>query len=167
MRLWFQACPRTLCRYRKHRPKRHVAFIRSLNAIEADIRGGEPATHHRAAGSLRLDPCPHQCLIKPPPCPRVHQVTIRRSAAFTAKYRDGLGNFLANGRVELNSNTVERMVRPIALTRKNALFAGHDTSAETWGVIASLIETCNGAFSAERDSGCPFEKNAGSCRGPR
>jgi len=37
---------------------------------------------------------------------------------------------------------VERTIRPIALNRKNALFAGHDTGAENWAVIASLIETC-------------------------
>jgi hypothetical protein len=30
---------------------------------------------------------------------------------------------------------------PIALNRKNALFAGHDAGAANWGVIASLIET--------------------------
>lgn len=30
----------------------------------------------------------------------------------------------------------------IALTRKNALFAGSDGGAEHWAVIASLIETC-------------------------
>ena len=29
-----------------------------------------------------------------------------------------------------------------ALTRKNALFAGHDLGAESWAMIASLIETC-------------------------
>jgi transposase len=33
-------------------------------------------------------------------------------------------------------------MRPIALQRKNALFAGHDLGAENWAVIASLIETC-------------------------
>jgi transposase len=38
--------------------------------------------------------------------------------------------------------TVERTIRPIALNRKNALFAGHDAGAENWAVIASLIETC-------------------------
>jgi hypothetical protein len=32
--------------------------------------------------------------------------------------------------------------RPLALTRKNALFAGHDLGAESWAMIASLIETC-------------------------
>jgi len=30
----------------------------------------------------------------------------------------------------------------MALSRKNALFAGHDAEAENWATIASLIETC-------------------------
>ena len=33
-------------------------------------------------------------------------------------------------------------MRPQALTRKNALFAGHDDGAENWAILASLIETC-------------------------
>ncbi len=37
---------------------------------------------------------------------------------------------------------VERTIRPIALNRKNALFAGSDGGGEHWAVIASLIETC-------------------------
>lgn len=41
-----------------------------------------------------------------------------------------------------DNNTVERTIRPIALNRKNALFAGHDAGTENWAVIASLIETC-------------------------
>jgi|TARA_R110000868_G_scaffold261978_2_gene520227 hypothetical protein len=36
---------------------------------------------------------------------------------------------------------VENLIRPIALTRKNALFAGHDEGGRTWGRIASLIAT--------------------------
>jgi transposase len=30
----------------------------------------------------------------------------------------------------------------IALSRKNALFAGHDEAAANWACLASLIETC-------------------------
>lgn len=30
----------------------------------------------------------------------------------------------------------------MALTRKNALFAGSDGGAEHWAVVATLIETC-------------------------
>ena len=34
--------------------------------------------------------------------------------------------FLDDGRIEIDSNTVERAMPPIALSRKNALFAGSD-----------------------------------------
>lgn len=54
---------------------------------------------------------------------------------------DGLTRFLHNGRVELDTNVVERSIRPIALSRKNSLFAGSDDGAEHWAIIASLIET--------------------------
>ncbi|QIE47665.1 IS66 family transposase (plasmid) [Pseudohalocynthiibacter aestuariivivens] len=61
---------------------------------------------------------------------------------YIAKYWDGLCLFLADGRIEMDNNAVERTIRPIALNRKNALFAGHDAGAANWGIIASLIETC-------------------------
>ncbi|WP_139333912.1 IS66 family transposase [Bosea sp. TND4EK4] len=54
----------------------------------------------------------------------------------------GLSRFLDDGRVEIDSNVVERAIRPIALNRKNALFAGSDGGAEHWAVVASLVETC-------------------------
>jgi transposase len=54
----------------------------------------------------------------------------------------GLTRFLDDGRIELDTNIVERGIRPIVLNRKNALFAGHDQGAENWACIASLIETC-------------------------
>ena len=46
------------------------------------------------------------------------------------QYWDGLILILENGRIELDSNAVERTIRPIALNRKNALFAGHDRLAD-------------------------------------
>jgi transposase len=55
---------------------------------------------------------------------------------------DGLVSFLDDGRIELDTNVVERSIRPIVLNRKNALFAGHDQGAENWACITSLIETC-------------------------
>jgi len=48
---------------------------------------------------------------------------------------------LLDGRVELDTNSVERSIRPIALSRKNSLFAGSDAGADNWAIIASLIET--------------------------
>ena len=53
-----------------------------------------------------------------------------------------MGHFLDDGRIEIDSNTVERSIRPIALNRKNALFAGSDEGGANWAIVASLIETC-------------------------
>ena len=61
--------------------------------------------------------------------------------ACIARHWDGLQLFLADGRVERDSNSVENLAQPIALSRKNALFAGHDEGAAAWGRVASLIET--------------------------
>ena len=55
---------------------------------------------------------------------------------------DGLLAFLYDGRVEIDTNFVENRIRPVKLTAKNALFAGHDEGAAAWGRVASLIETC-------------------------
>ena len=59
-------------------------------------------------------------------------------------FRDGKASLSSSttAAFELDNNIVERSIRPIALTRKNALFAGSDGGAEHWATIASLIETC-------------------------
>ena len=60
---------------------------------------------------------------------------------YIARRWDGLQLFLADGRVEMDSNYVENLIRLVALNRKNALFAGHDEGTAASGWIASLIET--------------------------
>jgi len=67
---------------------------------------------------------------------------LAEAIRYTLSRWDGLSRFLDDGRIEIDSNTVERAIRPIALNRKNALFAGSDGGAEHWAVVASLIETC-------------------------
>jgi transposase len=55
---------------------------------------------------------------------------------------EGLCRFLDDGRIEIDSNTVERSIRPLALNRKNALFAGSDGGGDNRAAIATLIENC-------------------------
>jgi transposase len=62
--------------------------------------------------------------------------------AYTLSHWDGLTVFLDDGRVEMDSNTIERSMKPVILTRKNSLFAGTPDGAENWAIVASLIETC-------------------------
>jgi transposase len=65
-----------------------------------------------------------------------------RIIRYAFNHWEGLVRFLNDGRIEIDTNIVERSMRPQALTRKNALFAGCDNGAENWAVHASLIETC-------------------------
>ncbi|WP_086999739.1 IS66 family transposase [Rhizobium sullae] len=66
---------------------------------------------------------------------------LAEAIRYTLSRWEGLTRFIDDGRIEIDSNTVERSIRPIALNRKNALFAGSDAGAEHWATIASLIET--------------------------
>ena len=59
-----------------------------------------------------------------------------------ARYISDRVVFLADGRVEMDSNPVENRIRPLALGRKNFLFCGHDEGGRSWARVASLIETC-------------------------
>jgi transposase len=70
------------------------------------------------------------------------KASIAEEIRYGLNHWDGLIRFLEDGRIELDTNNVERGIRPIVLNRKNALFAGHDHGAENWACIASLIETC-------------------------
>jgi transposase len=45
---------------------------------------------------------------------------------YALNHRDGLERFLDDGRIEIDSNVVERAIRPLCLSRKNALFASGD-----------------------------------------
>ena len=49
--------------------------------------------------------------------------------------------FLEDGRVAIDNNPAERALRPIGIGRKNWLFAGADTGAETLARAMTIIET--------------------------
>lgn len=66
---------------------------------------------------------------------------LAEAIRYTLNHWDGLIVFLSDGRVEVDSNVVERTMRPIALGRRNALFAGSTRGAEAWAILASIINT--------------------------
>jgi transposase len=120
-----------------------LARIAALYAIEKTIRG-RSADERRAVRQTRSKPLVlalkawfEQQLT------RVSgKATIAEHIRYALNHWDGLTRFLDDGRIELDTNIVERSIRPLVLNRKNALFAGHDQGAENWACIASLIETC-------------------------
>jgi len=55
--------------------------------------------------------------------------------------RGAFSLFLEDGRVAIDNNPAERALRPIGIGRKNWLFAGADTGAETLARAMTIIET--------------------------
>jgi transposase len=117
--------------------------ITALYAIEAEIRG-QPADIRLAA--RRAHAMPIVTAMEPWLRNQLDMVPGKsdtaRAIRYTLKNWAGLCTFLEDGRVELDTNTVERAIKPQVLTRKNALFAGSDGGAEHWARIASLLQTC-------------------------
>jgi transposase len=117
--------------------------IAELYAIEKDIRGRN-ADDRRAVRRDRSRPLIDS--LQPWLRAKLALISQKTKLAEAIRYAlsrwDGLTRFLDDGRIEIDSNVVERSIRPIALNRKNALFAGSDGGAENWAVLASLIETC-------------------------
>ena len=68
--------------------------------------------------------------------------TLAADIRYALSHWAGLTRFLEDGRLELDTNPVENAIRPVALTRKNALFAGHEVGAENWALLASIVATC-------------------------
>ncbi len=116
--------------------------IAELYAIEADIRGSPPE-RRLSERQTRAAPLVEAFgdWLKQQRARVSPKSRLGEKLAYIARHWDGLRLFLADGRVEMDSNAVENLARPIALTRKNALFAGHDEGAVAWGRIASLTQT--------------------------
>jgi len=117
--------------------------IATLYAIEAKIRGRH-AEERRLVRQAESKPLVED--LKTWLEVQLALVSGKSAIAVAIRYGlnhwDGLLRFLDDGRIEMDTNAVERSMRPIALGRKNALFAGHDEGAANWACIASLIETC-------------------------
>jgi transposase len=119
-----------------------LARIRELYAIEADIRG-HPADHRKQVRQERSRPIVealHRWLQDH--VGRVSAVSdLAKAIRYAIRHWHGLVVFLDDGRVEMDTNVVERAIRPHTLTRKNALFAGSDGGARHWAMAMTLIQT--------------------------
>lgn len=120
-----------------------LARIGLLYRIEAEIRGQPPAVR-QAARQERSKPVVEamKAWFEASLATVSGASKIAEAIRYGLNHWDGLLRYLDDGRIEIDSNTVERSIRGIALGRKNSLFAGHDLGAEGWAMHASLLETC-------------------------
>ncbi|MCH4895084.1 IS66 family transposase [Sphingomonas sp. SFZ2018-12] len=116
--------------------------IGDIYAVEAKARATSPANRLAWRQSLSR---PLVAALKKWLEAQLGLVPARSTLADAIRYALGrwasLTWFLGDGRIELDTNPVERAIRPVALGRKNHLFAGSDGGGHRWAVICSLIET--------------------------
>ncbi len=116
--------------------------IAELYAFEASIRGrtAKQRQHIRDASSRPLLDA-----MKPWLETELARIPGRGALAEAIRYAlsrwPALCRFVDDGRIELDNNPVERAIRPIALGRKNHLFAGSDGGGARWATVCSLITT--------------------------
>ena len=116
--------------------------IADLYAIEREIRGRSAAERQGVRDSRSR---PLVDAMKPWLENQLRRVPPRGGLAEAIRYTlarwPAFCRFLDDGRVELDTNAVERAIRPVTLGRKNHLFAGSDGGADRWAIIASLLAT--------------------------
>ena len=107
--------------------------IGEIYAIEARVRGG---TAEERVAVRQSETKPLMAAFWSWLMARLEEISTKSSLAkairYTLNHWEGLNVFLADGRVKVDNNTVERSIRPIPLGRKNALFAGSHRGGERW-----------------------------------
>jgi transposase len=120
-----------------------LARIAKLYEIEAGIRG-QPPDVRKAVRQLRSRPLVadlHVWLQEH--VPRVPGWTdLAKAMRYVLRHWDGLILYLDDGRLEMDTNVVERAIRPVTITRKHSLFAGSDAGARRWAIANTLIQSC-------------------------
>ncbi|MDX0421226.1 IS66 family transposase, partial [Sinorhizobium medicae] len=119
-----------------------LARIAEIYRIEAKIRGESADTRLRVR---RREAAPIMSELKAQLTELSDEVSAKsalgKAVTYTLNHWNGLAAFLEDGRIEVDSNVVERSMKSVALTRKNSLFVGSARGGETFAVLASLINT--------------------------
>jgi transposase len=119
-----------------------LAQIARLYAIEAEIRG-QPPEHRRAVRQQRSRPIVEalQTWLKVTLARVSSSSPLADAIGYMLRHWSGLVLFLDDGRLEIDTNVVERGMKGVAVARKNALFSGSDSAAEHWAIALTLIST--------------------------
>jgi len=120
-----------------------VEQMKMLWALEDDVRGQSPETRQAARRTISADIVKSLFDLWERELPRISgKSKLAEAIRYARSHRAALLLFIEDGRVEIDSNIVERAIRPQTITRKNSLFAGSVGGGRTWASIATMLQTC-------------------------
>jgi len=119
-----------------------IARISDLYAIEARING-QPAEVRQAVRQAEAKPIlgglrPYLLGVQ---AQISTQAGLAGAIGYMLNHWEGLCAYLDDGRIAIDSNVVERSMRPIGIGRRNSLFAGSAAGGEHWAILSSLIHS--------------------------
>ncbi len=116
--------------------------IGELFAIEANIWGWSPDERQRVRTEQAV---PKLEVLKAAFEAALNKISGKSSLAQALRYAlsrwSSLTRYTTDGRLEISNNAAERAIRPLAIGRKNWLFAGSDTGGERAAIIYTIVET--------------------------
>jgi len=122
-----------------------LMLIRRLYALEARMKKwkipeegitklrNRIATRYLASIKERLDACP---------ATHTPKSVVRKAVNYVLNRWGKLLVYCQCGLLQIDNNRIENAIRPIALGRKNWMFAGSEDGAKKLAVIYSIINTC-------------------------
>ena len=120
-----------------------LTLITELYDIEREAKQVEPQQRF-ALRQSKSKPVLEKikCVLENPGRTILPKNDIATATAYTLNHWQQLNRFLDDGRLPIDNNLVENTIRPVALGRKNWLFAGSADGAHRLAVIYSLVATC-------------------------
>jgi hypothetical protein len=119
-----------------------IERIAAIYAIEKRIRGLD-ADRRRAVRQAETKPMMDalKARLEATKDGISRQSPLVEAINYTLNHWSGLTLFLDDGRLEPDTNTVERSIRSISIGKKNSLFCGDEGGGETWAILATLLNT--------------------------
>lgn len=129
----------------ENRANAALTFIQQLYKVEQEARDAQMSSEERARLRLEKSTAPFSefkkwCIEEYQKV--LPQSTIGKAIAYALRRMDNMALYLIHGDIEIDNNLVENIIRPVAIGRKNYLFAGSHEAAQRTAMLYTLFSLC-------------------------
>ena len=116
--------------------------IGELFAIEAEILGRQPQERLAVRAERSVPLLAHMKTRFEETLGKVsRKLSLAEAIRYSLSRWDALTRYTTDGRLDICNNAAERAIRPLALGRKNWMFAGSDSGGDRAATMYTIIET--------------------------
>lgn len=129
----------------EYRANAALSLIQQLYKVEQEAREQQLSSEERAKIRLEKSTGPFSefkkwCIDEYQNV--LPQSTIGKAIAYALRRMDNMALYLIHGDIEIDNNLVENIIRPVAIGRKNYLFAGSHDAAQRTAMLYTFFALC-------------------------